>query len=124
MFSRAPPLLRHACHCTFQTSRAGSFSEKGEKRNIYDPQITVTTTATTAPVNPTTRISFRQRAASCPLKQTTRIIIGSDERIRKVARMTATSKRAGADIFVRKSPDQVSAVMKNQRLFTDWSNWK
>src|SRR4029077_7204074 len=38
--------------------------------------------------------------------------------------MTATRKKAGADILARKSPDQLSAVMTNQRLFKDWSNWK
>jgi len=38
--------------------------------------------------------------------------------------MTATRKKAGADILVRKSPDQLIAVMTNQRLFKDWSNWK
>src|SRR5437016_1409543 len=124
MFSRAVPSLRHACHCSFQTSRAGSIREKGEKRNAYDAQIANTTIATRAPVNPITRTSFRQRAATCPSKRIIRIVIGSDERTPKVAKMTATSKKAGADILARKSPDQVNAVMTNHRLFTERSNWK
>src|SRR5438046_8756044 len=116
MFSRAVPSLRHACHCSFQTSRAGSIREKGEKRNAYDAQIAVKTIATRAPVNPITRTSFRHRAATCPSKRITRIVIDSDDSIRKGAKMTATSKKAGADILARKSPDQLRAVVTNQGL--------
>src|SRR5438105_9282662 len=124
MVSRVVWSLRHACQRAFQTSRTGSFCGKGEKRNAYDAQIANTTIATRAPVNPITRTSFRQRAATCPSKRITRIVIGSDERTCKVAKMTATSKKAGADILARKSPDQLNAVMTNQRLFMEWSNRK
>src|SRR5439155_23647000 len=124
MFSRAVPSLRHAFHCAFQTSRAGSIREKGEKRNAYDAQIAVTTIAIRAPVNPITRTSFCHRAATSPSKRITRIVIGSDERTPKVAKMTATSKKAGADILARKSPDQLRAVVTSQSLFADWSSRK
>src|SRR5207302_3303639 len=122
MVSRVVWSLRHACQRAFQTSRTGSFCGKGEKRNAYDAQIAVKTIATRAPVNPITRTSFRHRAATCPSKRITRIVIDSDERIRKVAKMTATSKKAGADILARKSPDQLRAVMTNQGLFADRSS--
>src|SRR5207248_3505173 len=108
----------------FQTWRAGSFCAKGEKRKPYDAHIAATTIATRAPVNPIMRTTFRQRAATRRSKRVNRIVIGSRERIGKVAKMTATRKKAGADILARKSPDQLSAVMTNQRLFKDWSNWK
>src|SRR5436853_7195592 len=107
----------------FQTWRAGSFCAKGEKRKPYDAHIAATTIATRAPVNPIMRTTFRQRAATRRSKRVSRIVIGSRERSGKVARMTATSKKAGADILARKSPDQLSAVMTSQRVFTDWSTW-
>src|SRR4029077_1717861 len=124
MFSRAVPSLRHACQRTFQTCLAGSLCAKGEKRKAYDAQIAATTIATRAPANPITRTSFRQHAVTCRSKRVNRIVIGSRERTAKVAKMTATRKKAGADILARKSPDQLSAVMTNQRLFKDWSNRK
>src|SRR5881275_529151 len=119
MVSRVVWSLRHACQRAFQTSRTGSFCGKGEKRKAYDAQIATTTVATRAPFNPITRISFRQRAATCASKRVTRIVIGSGERTGQVARTTAISKKAGADILARKSPDQLSAVMTNQRLLTE-----
>ena len=100
------------------------FARREKNANAYDAQIAATTIATRAPANPITRTSFRQHAATCRSKRVNRIVIGSRERTGKVAKMTATRKKAGADILARKSPDQLSAVMTNQRLFKDWSNWK